>query len=355
MAELTDAQKEHYGNLFASSRDEMLALWKVAMVEWDAFKFGREKFGVPLIDAIWTTDDMQEGVNLQQIVDIASGVIVDVLSGQRKVDIDVQLGTAEFEALPSDQFLIRIVGGKPVLVEQKDPAAGPVNVSGQLGAWQLAVVAGIITVAILGYQYMEVVKKRIEETIAKIRAATQKDLQTKCGDLVAAGTYTADKCKDLVKEIQDGQAAIIKADTENKKAEPPSPGWDTVKAGLYVVLGLAAVGLGLYAVQTFAPSRRAMANPSFDEDDEGEPEDQTSDAELHEAYVIQDARGAMRGHGYELAHEGRVVSRGDFDDLVAEANRRMEKDQYYPGLYYMNERGTIDALDSNGVMISNQA
>jgi hypothetical protein len=69
------------------------------------------------------------------------------------------------------------------------------------------------------------------------------------------------------------------------------------------------------------------------------------DEELNESWVIADGR---RG-GYALFNEGRqVTTSDDFDDLVARAIAEMDRNQFWPNLYYQNERGNLDLLDRRG-------
>lgn len=84
---------------------------------------------------------------------------------------------------------------------------------------------------------------------------------------------------------------------------------------------------------------------------EDEGEDAFSEEQMYEGYTIQDAR---RG-GYEVAHEGKLVDTyDDMDEALKDINARMEREQFWPNIYYVNERGNIDLLDSSGNIIESR-
>ena len=83
----------------------------------------------------------------------------------------------------------------------------------------------------------------------------------------------------------------------------------------------------------------------------GGDDDAFSEEEMHEGYVIQDARGG----GYEVAHEGKLVDTyDDMDEALSAINEDMERQQFWPNIYYVNERGNIDLLDSSGKIIESR-
>jgi hypothetical protein len=88
-----------------------------------------------------------------------------------------------------------------------------------------------------------------------------------------------------------------------------------------------------------------------EEDDEGEYDEDDevfSDEEMREGYVIHDARKG----GYTVAHDGRHFgSYDDMDAALSDIKEHMERDNFYPNIYYVNERGNVDLLDSEGNII----
>jgi hypothetical protein len=75
----------------------------------------------------------------------------------------------------------------------------------------------------------------------------------------------------------------------------------------------------------------------------GEDDDDAfSDDQMYEGYVIEDARGG----GYDVVHEGRTLGNyEDMDEALAAINEHMESEQFWPNVYYVNERGNVDLLD----------
>jgi hypothetical protein len=78
--------------------------------------------------------------------------------------------------------------------------------------------------------------------------------------------------------------------------------------------------------------------------------EQPSEEELREdAVVISD----QRGRGYTVMVGREAVARvADWDEAVRAANAWMKRNQYWPNLYYINERGNIDLLDQNGNILA---
>ena len=70
-------------------------------------------------------------------------------------------------------------------------------------------------------------------------------------------------------------------------------------------------------------------------------EDVDLETEAESGYVISDSR---RG-GYDVAYEGRHMDHfSDYDDALVAILERMEKDQYWPNVLFVNERGNTDLL-----------
>lgn len=72
-----------------------------------------------------------------------------------------------------------------------------------------------------------------------------------------------------------------------------------------------------------------------------------SDEELREdAVVITDRR---RGRGYDVIAGRDEISHGvDWEVAIRAARAWMERNQYWPNMYYVNERGNLDLLDHKG-------
>jgi len=87
-------------------------------------------------------------------------------------------------------------------------------------------------------------------------------------------------------------------------------------------------------------SSGAEVAPSAEDDDlENRPPDED---ELRTNIVIQDAE---RGPGYTAYNEGdEIASAEDWDALLKAVNAWMKKSNYYPSVYYMNERGNIETV-----------
>ncbi len=70
-------------------------------------------------------------------------------------------------------------------------------------------------------------------------------------------------------------------------------------------------------------------------------EDFDLDGEMETGLVIQDRRGG----GYSIGLEGKYVGEaGSFDDAISVAYKIMEKNQYWPNVFYVNDRGNTDLL-----------
>jgi len=78
-----------------------------------------------------------------------------------------------------------------------------------------------------------------------------------------------------------------------------------------------------------------------EDEDEDEDEDFDLESEMEDALVIGDARGS----GYSVSLSGKHI--GDFDDFdeALEAGvREMHDSNYFPNIFYVNERGNTDLM-----------
>jgi hypothetical protein len=70
--------------------------------------------------------------------------------------------------------------------------------------------------------------------------------------------------------------------------------------------------------------------------------------ELQEAIVIADAKGSR----YNLFVEGKAIAREvGWSDAVRVAHTWMNRNNYWPNVYHVNERGNIDLLDNKGNIV----
>jgi hypothetical protein len=258
---ITDAQKAEWVQRLDNARQAMGAKWGEVLEQYNLLKYGREQLGVPLTDAsTWTPADHQKLLDYQAMAEIAQGAILDALDGKRKLGLDPQLGIAEIEALPTDPMLISYKAGQGLLLV--DQQGNPVQATGQLGLAPLVaalIVVGIaaLTAAIWKYENTQQMIKELDVQKTKLQNAVQIDLQKQCADLVASGKYTPEQCLAQITQIQRGQAAIIQANADEKRAEQvnnPSI-TSTINTGLYVVGIVALAGIGLAAYKAFVPQK----------------------------------------------------------------------------------------------------
>lgn len=103
------------------------------------------------------------------------------------------------------------------------------------------------------------------------------------------------------------------------------------------------------------------AHEDDEEDDEGdeeedfdddEPEDDAfSDEEMQSGFVISDGR---RG-GYDVVHEHKHVGHyEDMDEALDDIEAEMKRSNFYPNIYYINDHGNVDMLDSDGNVIESR-
>lgn len=77
-------------------------------------------------------------------------------------------------------------------------------------------------------------------------------------------------------------------------------------------------------------------NPHHDEEPNEKPD-------FEESIVIQDRR---YGNGYEALYSRKAIAANhEWDVLMDDINRWMEKSNYFPDVYYVNERGNIDLIN----------
>ena len=90
-----------------------------------------------------------------------------------------------------------------------------------------------------------------------------------------------------------------------------------------------------------------------EESEEGEEDDEDvfSDEEMAQGYVISDARGG----GYAVAHEHKFLDTySDMDSALDAIEQAMERDKFYPNVYYVNDHGNVDLLDGDGNTIKSR-
>lgn len=76
-----------------------------------------------------------------------------------------------------------------------------------------------------------------------------------------------------------------------------------------------------------------------DADDERRPPDQD---ELRSSVTVQDET-----RGYSAWNEGdQIAVNDDWDALLKAVNAWMKKSNYYPDIYYVNERGNIELVSA---------
>lgn len=106
-----------------------------------------------------------------------------------------------------------------------------------------------------------------------------------------------------------------------------------VKEGFVVVNGM-----DVYAIKV------AKANPGNEDEDMGEEDDEDFDPkeEMRTGIVIKDR---VRG-GYDVSAEGRFVAHyDDWDKTIRAIAVQMEKEQYWPNVFFVNDHGNVDWLN----------
>jgi len=84
---------------------------------------------------------------------------------------------------------------------------------------------------------------------------------------------------------------------------------------------------------------------------DSEEDDKFSEEEMREGYVISDAK---RG-GYDVSHEGKSIGHfADKDAALDDISERMEKDKFFPNIYYVNDHGNVDLLDEDGKILESK-
>ena len=96
-----------------------------------------------------------------------------------------------------------------------------------------------------------------------------------------------------------------------------------------------------------------------DEEDEDDEEDQEeededdifSEEEMRSGFVISDSR---RG-GYDVVNEHKHVGHySDMDKALAAIETEMKRSNFYPNIYYVNDHGNVDLLDSDGAVLESR-
>jgi hypothetical protein len=90
-----------------------------------------------------------------------------------------------------------------------------------------------------------------------------------------------------------------------------------------------------------------------DEEEEEEPEeDAFSDEQMAEGYVLSDAK---RRSGYDVTHEHKHFGYYKYREDAFEAiDQAMKRENFYPNIYYVNDHGNVDLLDSDGKIIESR-
>jgi len=65
-------------------------------------------------------------------------------------------------------------------------------------------------------------------------------------------------------------------------------------------------------------------------------------------FVIKDARGG----GYEVHRAGHRLGRGGFETVLEMVRAKMDRERFYPNIWYINDRGNTDLIDSRGNIIA---
>jgi hypothetical protein len=114
------------------------------------------------------------------------------------------------------------------------------------------------------------------------------------------------------------------------------------------------------AKEHFAQGGDEEESDEDDEEDEDEPEEEEeeeeddtfSDESMAEGYVISDGRS---GEGYVVVHEHKHFGNyDDMDDALDAIEAAMKHDNFYPNIYYVNDHGNVDLIDSEGNTIESR-
>lgn len=73
-------------------------------------------------------------------------------------------------------------------------------------------------------------------------------------------------------------------------------------------------------------------------------EEASSELDSQECAVIADAHGAL----YSAAFCGKPLRKGSFDECLAAVLSEMERQQFWPNIFSINERGNLALLDYKG-------
>jgi hypothetical protein len=73
---------------------------------------------------------------------------------------------------------------------------------------------------------------------------------------------------------------------------------------------------------------------------EDEDREKPDGDELRTNIAIED-----EGSEYSAWHEGKQIAGGEWDEMIAGINAWMEKEKFFPSVYYVNERGNIETVN----------
>lgn len=103
--------------------------------------------------------------------------------------------------------------------------------------------------------------------------------------------------------------------------------------------------------EEFAGEEDEGDEEQFDDEGDEDDDDVFSSEEMTEGYVISDARGG----GVNVVHEHKHVGHyDDIDEALEAIEGHMKRSNFFPNIYYVNERGNIDLLDSEGNSIKSR-
>jgi len=95
----------------------------------------------------------------------------------------------------------------------------------------------------------------------------------------------------------------------------------------------------------------AIVDSAYETAQEAEDERPPSEEEIYDSVVIRYAYQSRGGH-YQIWNEGHMIEQVKaMEEAISEANIWMDKNEYWPNLYFINERGNIDLLDKRGNVV----
>lgn len=85
-------------------------------------------------------------------------------------------------------------------------------------------------------------------------------------------------------------------------------------------------------------------------EEEEEEEEIDFDEGMEDGYIISD-----KGRGVIVTQANkRVGAYADKDEAIKAINKHMERENFYPNVYYVNDHGNVDLLDENGDIIESR-